>query len=492
MHKYEIAILKAIGSDSITLEELVRKSGLGKDEAMWALEGLSKNGLVRINRKTVENIELSEEGARYAMESMPEEVLLNKISKKPLAIKNLESDEDRIGIIWAKKQSLAIIQNGMLVITEKGKETLRNRSVQYRVLVSLKDNPKSYPEQKAENKEAVDMLKDRKLIVINTKNVIEGIEVTKKGFEETKGLKNDSEIDALNKNIITNGLWKGKKFKAYDVDVPVEREYVPIRHPLRQMMDELRRAYVGMGFVEIDGPIIEPAFRVFDTLFMPQDHPARDMQDTFYLKEPHSIKIDDHEYVERIKEAHVMAWKQDWSRELAEQALLRTHMTNVSGRYVHNIIEDILKHRKSHDLPIKLFSIGRVFRNENIDYKHLADFYQTDGVIIGKKLTLSNLFSTLTDIYASMNVEVKFKPSYFPFVEPGAEVYAYSKNVNEWIEVGGAGVMRSQVTGVERKDISVLAWGLGVERMLMMKDKTLNSISEMYNCGIRWSRERRL
>ena len=176
----------------------------------------------------------------------------------------------------------------------------------------------------------------------------------------------------------------------------------------------------------------------------------------------------------------------------ARQMVLRTHTTSVSSRYAYNIMNAISKDQESYQLPIKLFSIGRVFRNEAIDYRHLADLYQMDGLIIGKDLTMSNLFDTLKKVYDYAGIEIRFKPSYFPFVEPGAEFQAKLSDRDEWIEMGGAGLLREEITGVKRSKISALAWGAGLERILLVKDPTLTSITELYNNGLGWLRKRRL
>ena len=118
----------------------------------------------------------------------------------------------------------------------------------------------------------------------------------------------------------------------------------------------------------------------------------------------------------------------------------------------------------------------------------LADFYQSDGIIIGKDLTLANLFDTLLKIYADIGVRIKFVPAYYPFVEPGVHVLVEINK--EWMEIGGAGIIRREITGVERKTISVLAWGLAIERLLLVKDRKIKSISSLYNSNVGWLRER--
>jgi phenylalanyl-tRNA synthetase alpha chain len=249
---------------------------------------------------------------------------------------------------------------------------------------------------------------------------------------------------------------------------------------------------MSLGFKEVSGPIIEPAFWVFDSLFMPQDHPAREIQDAFYLSNPEAIKLKKDATLERVREAHLNSWGSDWTIEMAEKATLRTHTTNVSARQVDEFIRGAAPGGKGQKLPLKLFSVGRVFRNENIDYKHLTDFYHTDGIIIGNNLTMANLFEVLISVYGQFGMELRFKPAYFPFVEPGVEIYAYYERTKEWVEMGGAGILRREVTGVPRKNMTVLAWGLGVERLTLLRDPGIKSIVELYNNGTGWLRDRRM
>ena len=114
--------------------------------------------------------------------------------------------------------------------------------------------------------------------------------------------------------------------------------------------------------------------------------------------------------------------------------------------------------------------------------------YQTDGIVIGVNLTLANLFDVLKRIYSSIGVEIKFKPSYFPFVEPGVEVDILYNG--EWLELGGAGIIRKEITDIVSKKITVLAWGLGVERALLARDKSINSITELFNSSLGWLRRK--
>lgn len=490
LHRYEAALLKVLKKGKeLRFDELGRESGLERDELLWALENLKDQGLAEVEYEHAKSARLTDEGESYAKDGLPEERLLRRLEKGTVEIRELTDKEGQIAVLWLKKGGLAEIQNGKVLITAKGIEALSKGIAEAALLKKLIEDPSSF--DKTAQREQIANLVARRLIAVEEKRIVSRVRITKKGeaaeISEEKGA-----IDSLDRSIIANGSWKGKRFKEYDVDVKVEAAIGAREHPLRNIISDVKNAYLGMGFKEVTGPAIESSFWVFDSLFVPQEHPVRDMQDTFYITNPSSLRIDDAAYAKKLGKAHEGAWHQRWSHDAARQAVLRTHMTSVSARYVRDVIKKLIIDENAFEMPVKLFSIGRIFRNENIDYKHLADFYQSDGIIIGKGLTMANLFDTLSRLYESLGIKIRFKPSYFPFVEPGVEYQAYSKKTNEWVEMGGAGILRNEITGMTRKNISVLAWGVGIERLLLIKDPTLTSISELYNSSIGWLRKRRM
>ena len=485
MHKYETLLLKELSKGSAhSVEELSERVGISKDSVMWALEGLAKEGYIAITRRRSDSATLTEEGKLYAKNGMPEEKIISVLASRQLAARDLKSKDEIIGMQWAKSKGWLTIENGMLKITDKGIAAIGRTSNESRVLSQLMQKPESYEALKEKFPKELEELVKRKLVEVKREEVTDGIEITDKG-RAAANEQHEGEIDSVTRKIIADKEWVGKSFKKYDVGINVERAYIAKRHPLKGIIDKIKEAYVGMGFREIRGPVIEPAFWVFDFLFVPQDHPARDKQDTFYLSEPASIGIEDKDLIDRVKKVHTASWKIEWDAKVASEAVLRTHTTSVSAHQIYNIVKN-----NGYTLPAKFFSVGRVFRNENIDYKHTTDFYQTDGIIVGKKLTLANLFDTISSIYAALGIKVRFKPSYFPFVEPGVEVEIFYEQKKEWLELGGAGIIRKEVIG--NNSIDVLAWGLGVERILLAKDPSISSITELYSSDVGWLRSRRV
>jgi len=482
LHKYVASVLSVLQKEKISsLDKLIKETALAKDAVLWALEELQSKGLVVLKKKKSISVVLSDEGLRYAQTMLPEEVLLKRLRNEKVKISEL-NNEERIGFQWLKAKGFVEIKEGFIVLKEGQKEIEEGN-----LLRTLYQKPDEADKLVLEHKRAFENLLKRKLVFVKEKEEVDSIELTELGEKERISVEED--IGELSREIIANRSWQGKRFRKYNVNISVEDAEIARRHPLKNFIDEIKEAYLGMGFKEISGPIIEPSFWVFDSLFVPQDHPAREMQDTFYLLNPGKVNVKDEKLVKKVKAMHEKAWHINWYKEVAEQALLRTHTTSVSARFIYKL-RDNLKELTSISAvkPLQLFSVGRVFRNESVDYKHLAEFYQTDGIVIGVNLTLANLFDVLKRIYNSIGVEIKFKPSYFPFVEPGVEVDILYNG--EWLELGGAGIIRKEITDIVSKKINVLAWGLGVERALIAKNKGISSITELFNSSLGWLRRK--
>lgn len=490
MHRHEIAVLNALRKNKrLSLKAMLDETGLGRDEAMWAVQNLEVDGLVDVHKEAKEDASLTDEGKKYANEGLPEHALLGKLGSGQMDIRKLSGKEEQIGFMWAKKKGLVAIDKGMVKLTEKGKEKASKGLEEEKILREISTDKDAY--EKYKTTEAIAEFKGRGILETKSREDVSEIVIMPKGMKVPLGEAELSEgLEGVDRNLIKNRLWAGKKFREYNVEAPVEPKEAALGHPLRRTIEELKNAYLSIGFREVSGPVIGPSFWNFDYLFMPQDHPAREVQDTFFLSSPKVIPIGERNLVSRIKEEHEKAWHIDWSEDIAVQAIPRTHMTSVTGRYMNEVVKNISKDPDKYELPVKIFSVGRVFRNENIDYKHLADFYQSDGIIIGKDLTLANLFDTLLKIYESLGIRIRFRPLYYPFVEPGVVVEVEFDK--EWLPLGGAGIVRREIAGVDRKKINILAWGLGVERILMVKDRDIKHISSLYGPSVGWLRERRI
>ncbi len=489
MHKYELVLLRLLAKKGVPLRpaEILEVSGINRDSLFWAVENLRSKGYIDVHRSIEKYATITEEGKKYAESKLPELQLLDKLAANgPIEISSMRSSEDQISLKWAKEKGFIAFQNGKMVLTDKGANAQKSGIEEDIVLKELYKNPEKISDFEAKYASSVSQLEKRKLIIIGSKNGISSVEITPKGLRAAEEEQEDEEaINTIDRRIIASRAWEGKKFKPYDISLDVEKQYIAKQNPLREAINRIKEIYLSSGYMEATGPIVLPAFWTFDSLFVPQDHPARDMQDTFYLSNPSSISVDNPRLLKKVKKAQEEAWHIGWSKEIAEQAVLRTQTTSVSIAKLYSA--EVLKY----NMPIKMFSVGRVFRNENIDPEHLADFYQTDGIVIGRKLTLANLFDSILRIYKPLGVKIRFKPSYFPFVEPGVEVQVYYEPKKKWLELGGAGIIRKEITDIVSSEIKVLAWGLGVERILLAKDPGIKGIYELYNNGIGWLRNKK-
>ena len=247
------------------------------------------------------------------------------------------------------------------------------------------------------------------------------------------------------------------------------------RHFVNQAVDYGRKIWTEMGFTEMSGDIIQNSFWNFDALFTAQDHPVREMHDTFFIDK--KGELPDKKIVEAVKESHEKGidkskgWKYVWDEEEAKKLVLRTHTTCLSVQTL-----DKLKEKKG-----KFFAIGKVFRNETIDWSHGFEFYQTEGIVIDKNVNFRHLLGYLLQFYKKMGFErIKFTPAYFPYTEPSVEISVWHPEKKIWLELGGAGIFRPEITiPLLGENIPVLAWGLGFDRIITDYYK-IRDLREMY------------
>ncbi len=314
------------------------------------------------------------------------------------------------------------------------------------------------------------------------------VAITEAGRESSSAAASANLIDRLTPEILASRSWRGRSLRPIDVEAKAPRFYPGRRHPVRDFINEVRETYISMGFTELRGESVYPAFWNFDALFIPQDHPGRDMQDTFYLEGLSDKTMARAGVVANVASTHESGWKTgsrgwgyNWRIEEARRLVLRTHNTVLTVKALAN----------SKEKETRVFAVSKVYRNENLDYKHLAEFYQMDGIIVGKDLNVRHLMGFLTEFYKKLGMsEVKLWPTYFPYTEPSLEVIGYSKAAKAWIELSGSGVFRPEVTIPLGVRVPVLAWGPGIERLMMMR-YGLDDMRALYGDDLSWLRERR-
>jgi phenylalanyl-tRNA synthetase alpha chain len=263
-----------------------------------------------------------------------------------------------------------------------------------------------------------------------------------------------------------------------DVEAKVPEVFVAKTHPLKDTLDEIREIFVTLGFSEILGNMTQSSFWNFDALFTPQDHPARELQDTFYLDKMSAKKIGTSEQIRKVSESHKKNWRYQWDINEARKMVLRTHTTSVTIKHLAETKPD----------EARIFSLGRVFRNEKVSYKHLVEFNQVEGVVVGKDASLRNLMGIQREFYKRIGItKIKFWPTFFPYTEPSLQTMVYNEKLGKWIELFGMGIFRPEVTRPLGITKPVLAWGGGIERIAMLK-YDLNDVREFYNNNLGWLR----
>ncbi|OQV24531.1 Phenylalanine--tRNA ligase alpha subunit B [Hypsibius exemplaris] len=277
----------------------------------------------------------------------------------------------------------------------------------------------------------------------------------------------------LTVEMLTKDAWKEKKFKDYNFEALGAPPAAGYFHPLMKVRSEFRQIFLEMGFVEMPtNNFVESSFWNFDALFVPQQHPARDVQDTFFVSDPAEATSFPPDYLERVRTVHSKGgygsagYNTEWSEAETRKNILRTHTTAVSARMLYKLAQ------QKEFTPAKYFSIDRVFRNENLDATHLAEFHQIEGVVADYDLSLGHLIGILHAFFNKLGItKLRFKPAYNPYTEPSMEVFSYHEGLKKWVEVGNSGVFRPEMLlpmGLP-ENVSVIAWGLSLERPTMIK-----------------------
>ncbi len=475
---------------NVGIDKISSKSGLDDTTVLRALKFLENKGILKIkaNEKTI--IDLGTNGIYYKKNNLPERKLLTILETKnhlsleeAKKISRLSDNEFKVSLGVLKDKALINLANGKISLNASKEEMIKKSlEEQFLDLLPIEAN-KITPEQKF----AFENLKKRKEIIeIKTRNFY-SIELSDLGREIAgKEIKSDL-IEEVTPEIIKSGQ-KGLKFRKYDIIAPVPAIFGGKRHFVNQSIEYARRIWSELGFKEMVGPMVDSEFWVFDSLFTPQDHPAREMQDTFFIDKI-KAKLPDKKLIANVKKSHEgglaqsKGWRYAWKESQAERVVLRTHTTSLSARTLANL--DLKK------IPAKYFAIGKVFRNETVDWKHAFEFYQTEGIVIDENANFRNLLGYLKEFYTKMGFEkIKFVPSFFPYTEPSVEIQVWHPTRKEWVELGGAGIFRPEVaTALLGKPIPVLAWGQGFDRIIMDYYK-IKDLREMYSNDIKQLRNK--
>ncbi|RZC59651.1 hypothetical protein C5167_006947 [Papaver somniferum] len=456
----EKVILEYLNSNGKIEDSGVFSASVGLDhkEIVNTIRSLSGFQLVAAEDIKKENWVLSKEGESYCELGSPEFQVFLAVPPGPEGISLLELKK-KCGPELFKIGSSAAIKNKWIQI---GKE---------KVLRKAEDVSDQLKELLLKIKDGLDVeqtditnLKRRKLIELKTWI----------GYSVSKGaqfaLERKKLVTDLTRGHLQSGDWENLEFKEYNVNAKVTLDGGHL-HPLLKVREQFRNIFIEMGFEEMPtNNYVESSFWNFDSLFQPQQHPARDSHDTFFLNEPSATQSLPEDYVEKVKSIHESGgygskgYGYDWKREEANKNVLRTHTTAVSARMLYQLAQGPFT-------PKRYFSIDRVFRNEAVDRTHLAEFHQIEGVVCDRGLTLGDLMGVLRDFFERLGMKnLRFKPTYNPYTEPSMEIYSYHEGFKKWVEVGNSGMFRPEMLrpmGLP-EDVTCIAWGLSLERPTMI------------------------
>ncbi len=502
LSQVQCRLMEALGASEQALEvrAAAQRLGLNQSPVAAAAVELAEEGLVEIKQEPYEEYSLGRKAQWDRQKGLPEAKLIEALAKAggEAQIKELSEhcglsgQEVGSSVRFLELKGWAERTAALLKLTEAGREAIGSKSADEQLLAVLSQAGRAMTDEELKAKgldlaQAVRLLKPRGGWLSIKQRSRRMLSLSKAGTKAlAEGLSYQEEINQLTPELLTEGKWRDVKIRPYDVSLPAARIQPGKGHPFARMLGQVRRVFLEMGFTQMSSSLVESSFWDFDALFQPQDHPARDMQDTFYVRRPSQSKLPDKQLVQRVKEVHEnggqtgsLGWQYKWDVDLAKKAVLRTHTTATT-------IRALAENPKG---PRKVFGIGPVFRRETVDYKHLPVFHQVDGIIVDDSGSLASLLGTLDAFYRKMGFEkFQFRPAFFPYTEPSVEVFVWNEKHTDWMEMGGAGIFRTEVTEPLGCIEPVLAWGLGLERLAMFR-LGLNDIRELFYAHLDWLEE---
>ena len=459
LHDIEKQIVKLLKSTpNLTEENLSKTTALSMDQIRRGVEWLRQKKLADVTETTNTSCSLGKNGLDALKNGLPERRLVTLVQDGPKTFDEIRNSlhglDFNAAIAHAKKNGWINIEK-----TDTGSK------------ISLQQEPTENSDEKTISLIGERSISSKEIASTESlKSLMERPDFIVEHEEKTKTVS----LSGTGKNIDLEKL----DSDAIDVEADVPHVHAARIHPLKDTINEIRDTFVHLGFTEITGNLSQSSFWNFDALFTPQDHPARELQDTFYLKDLNAKQLATPTQIKNVSNAHKKGWRYYWDVQEAKKMVLRTHTTCVTIKHLADKKPD----------EARIFSLGRVFRNEKVSYKHLVEFNQVEGVVVGKHITLRDLMGIQKEFYRKIGLtKVKFWPTFFPYTEPSLQSMVYNEKLGKWIELFGMGIFRPEVTKPLGITKPVLAWGGGIERIAMLKFG-LDDVREFYNNNLSWLR----
>jgi phenylalanyl-tRNA synthetase alpha chain len=476
---------------------------------------LTKGVLTVVEERRQEFISLTETGEGYATAEIPVLRILGEILRRgQVSIRELQGrtdmqPEEKSSSIGALKESGAVrmVSGGLLEAGEPDKsrpfEELQSLILRLKDQLEDRKGPIPLGELSASDQGMITAHhrkrgKGKGIFRIDER--VDRVYAATPLFEEIKPFLSEGEVrqeyGQLTPEMLKEGSWRNQSPRTYNIQLRPARVAVGRKHPYREFLDFVKEKLVAMGFEEMRGPLVESEFWDMDSLFMPQFHPARDIHDVYFVKSPVYTESLDETLVERVAAAHrggrergkpnlktgSRGWRYPFDAERTRRLVLRSQGTAVSARTLAG----------GPKIPGKYFSIARCFRYDQVDATHAPDFFQVEGIVLGEGIHFRTLLGLLV-LFArevARAGEVKFLPAYFPFTEPSVEMHARHPDLG-WMELGGAGLFRPEVTHPLGVDVPVIAWGLGLDRMAMLA-LGVSDIRDLFSGDLETIRQKRI
>ncbi|HXX72607.1 MAG TPA: phenylalanine--tRNA ligase subunit alpha [Candidatus Acidoferrales bacterium] len=501
LRENEAAVLRALKSSggNCSFDELITNTYQESAAVTRALTTLADKQLVTVRESEEFTIRLTEEGSQYAKHGLPErrivqavlelggEATLEQASHRA----NIQPEMASVALGWIK------VSKWCEVSSQHQKVLLRvsripDKTNSEKLLEVLETKPElTLDDVPTELRNEIETLRRRKLVE-RRKHTKRYVELSSQGWKVLEGgIDVPTELSDLTPELLASKGWKSATFRRYNIAAPVTPFWPGKKQPYRQFLDELKQKLVSLGFTEMVGPIVEMMFFNCDALFMPQDHPAREIHDIYFVKtDQRGDLAENSPYLDSVAKTHENGWKTGstgwgytYARDAALRLILRSQGTAESARTLVS---------KNLRIPGKYFSVARCFRPDQVDRTHLTEFNQVEGIVVGAGLSLRDLLGVLErfaiDIAGAE--KVRFRPDYFPFTEPSVELQAYKEGYG-WLEFGGSGIFRPEVTRPLGVEVPVLAWGIGADRLYMMR-ANVDDIRLLFAQDIDWMRKQKV
>jgi phenylalanyl-tRNA synthetase alpha chain len=509
LHPLEVRALAVLAADTLDEVEIAARARLEPEQVRTAVQWLlAKELIAATHTESWVEISLTEAGAQHAVHGVPETRILGLLARAaaagepPLTMSALTAhpelkDEDTAAAAGALKKlgAIGIAAGGALVLDDRDRaqgfvhlEALIRRIAGAGEPVRLDQLPPAEQALIGDNARKrgkgrgafrlADRSRSRYALTAPGRALAK--ELAGRGAEELA-----SEVSQVTPEMLRDGAWRRHRFRQYNLGLRPARTLIGRRHPYAAFLDRVRDKFTALGFEEMRGDLVENEFWNMDALFMPQFHSARDIHDVYHVKRPtHSREIEA-PFGSTVAAAHESGggtgsrgWRYRFDLERTRRLVLRSQGTALSARTLAG----------GPHVPGKYFAIARCFRYDQVDATHASDFFQIEGIVLGEQINFRHLLGLLRlfAVEVAQAKEIRFTPGYFPFTEPSVEMHVNHPAIG-WMELGGAGIFRPELVAPLGVTATVLAWGLGLDRMAM-NALGINDIRQLFTTDLEFMR----